>query len=180
MVYLNGLASDVLRDLPLDIMRVWPDNYDDILFVVPHGYVERWCKQDEQALKADNICLIDTGDSMAGYITALNTCDAVITADTSTYHLAAALQKPALVLFGPVGSRLRTAYYPHVQALDAHYTGRTCRSPCGKSMYSEFYGGHIDGEKRCPEAVSCKMSFSPCLASFDSEKLIDAFESILF
>lgn len=179
MVYLNGLASDQLRDLSPELLRILPAGFPDILFVMPAIYAARHRDHGVEILDTHNILWLDTEESLHRYVTALTRCDAVVTADTSGYHIAAALNKPCVALFGPISSRLRTTYYPTVLALDAEYQGKLCQSPCGKSILSEFKSGQVDAEQRCPEALAKGSHFSPCLASFSSEKLIHAFEEIL-
>jgi len=59
--------------------------------------------------------------------------DLIVTSDTAPYHIAAALQKPCLALFGNIPPYTRTQYYPTVKSLFAkHYLRQdqlTC-CPC--------------------------------------------------
>lgn len=178
-IYLNGLASDRLRDLSPDVLSVLPGHFKKHLFVIPKGYAERYQKDGLKVPGGDNIIYLDTQNDLAGYITALARSDLLVTTDTSAYHIAAAWHKPTLVFFGPIDSGLRVNYYPETIALDADYQGRTCRAPCGKSMFSEFYNGRTDVDPRCPEAAGLDKTFSPCLDSFSSQTIIAAYEQVL-
>ncbi|MEW6667475.1 MAG: glycosyltransferase family 9 protein [Thermodesulfobacteriota bacterium] len=178
LVYLNGLASDRLRDLPPRVLEVFSRNHPRRLFVIPLSYRERYNGGARGLLKASNVMELDTRESLSGYVSALACCDAVVTTDSSAYHLAAALGKPCLALFGAIDPGLRTAYYPTVKVLQAHYEGKTCRSPCGKSMISEFRIPINDLEAGCPEARKKRTRFSPCLGSFSEVALMEAFEEI--
>jgi hypothetical protein len=177
-VYLNGLASDRLRDLPPKILEVFPGNNPDILFLVPASYDERYNGRCSRLLKLPNVLRVDTGESLPDYVTTIACCNAVVTTDSSAYHLAASQGKPSLALFGPIDPGLRTAYYPTVKALMAEYAGETCHSPCGKSMISEFKIPLHKLKAGCPEARKKRTGFSPCLASFSAESLLEAFEEI--
>ncbi len=177
-VYLNGLASDRLRDLSPALLSIFPRTRSDILFVVPTAYEERYGTDSPTLYDRPNILRLDTADSLSAFVTAIHCCNAVVTTDSSAYHIAAALEKPCLTLFGPIDPKLRTRYYPTVISLKARYNGHTCQSPCGKSMISEFFDDRIDGEKKCPEASTKNMDFSPCLASFSKTRLMDAFNRI--
>jgi hypothetical protein len=178
-VYLNGLASDVMRDIPEEVLKIFPQRLTDHLFVVPKPYIDRYDYGASGLLSLPNVLCLDTLDSMQGYVTALYTCGSIITTDSSAYHIAAGFDKPCLVLFGPVSPGLRTTYYPGVIALEPGYMGHTCNSPCGKSMFSEFPENKTSGEKRCPEAAFKKSCFSPCLSSYSEKELLHAFGKLI-
>jgi hypothetical protein len=177
-VYLNGLASDVIRDVPQSILKIFPQNKPDHLFVMPELYFDRYNHSSAELKSLPNVLVIDTDDSLQGYVTALNSCDSIITTDSSAYHIASGLNKPCLVLFGSIDPKLRTSYYPKVTALEANYIGQSCKSPCGKSMYSEFYKNQASSKKKCPEAAFKNSEFSPCLASFSEQALLDSFNRL--
>jgi len=178
-VYLNGLASDRLRDLPLHILKIFPEKFPDTLFIVPKAYFHRYQRIAQELFDVTNVFLLDTNESLSAYITALTCCDVVVTTDSSAYHLAAALDKPCLALFGPISKNLRTNYYPTVFSIESCYSGFTCKSPCGKSMVSEFYSDKKIKKEKCPEASVKKKDFSPCLESFSSDHLLEAFGQLL-
>lgn len=64
-------------------------------------------------------------------------CDVLVTPDSAFFHAAAALDRPAVGLFGPTDGRVRGADYPRARALDARRTlpcvpcWRNERMPCG-------------------------------------------------
>lgn len=176
-VYLNGIASDKLRDLPPPVLKIFLRQRPDVFFFIPKQYTDRYPKA-MHLLDASNIFELDTRETLSGFVTAIDCCHMTITTDSSAYHIAAGLKKPCLTLFGPIDPRFRTRYYPTVISLAARYHGHTCQSPCGKSMISEFYDDGIVGEEKCPEALTNKMDFSPCLASFSEDRLMDAFNRI--
>lgn len=55
--------------------------------------------------------------------------DLIVTPDTGTLHIAGALGKRTLALFGDISPRTRISYYPNVRAL--HYQGALPCCPCG-------------------------------------------------
>lgn len=172
-IYLNGIASDKLRDLPPETLELFIRKIPDAFFFLPVQYVRRY--PDKTAcLELPNCFLLNTQESLSDYITAISSCEIIITTDSSAYHIAAALNKPCITLFGPIDPSLRTTYYPSVQSFKATYQGVTCNAPCGKSMYSEFYGGRTSGQAKCPEAIQKTMEFSPCLYSISFRKLVDS------
>jgi hypothetical protein len=172
LAYLNGIASDRLRDLPPSILRIFIQQNPDVFFFIPRQYSERY-PETMHLLNAPNSFELDTRKTFSGFVTAINCCHMTITTDSSAYHIAASLGKPCLTLFGPIDPGFRTRYYPTVISLAAQYNGHTCQSPCGKSMISEFKYDGIDGKKKCPEALANNMDFSPCLASFSENRLMD-------
>jgi hypothetical protein len=179
IVYLNGLASDSLRDLPPAMIYGLPDLFPETLFVVPDSYLLRYPETAAGFTKIPNVLTVDTAGSLIRYVTALDACCAVITTDSSAYHIAAALDRPALAVFGPIDARLRTAYYPTVRVLEAKYRGQTCRSPCGKSYRSQFYTESSENVSRCPEAAITGVPFSPCLGSFSQNLIRTEVEAML-
>ena len=176
-VYLNGLASDKLRDLSPELLSAFPRNFPKILFMVPESYEDRYGSKATALLNTPNVMRLNTEGSLPGYVTAVHCSDAVVTTDSSAYHIAAALEKPCLTLFGSIDPRLRTRYYPRVISLKAPYAGHTCQPPCGKSMLSDFHSEAVDREEKCPEARIKGIDFSPCLESFleNEGRLIDSF-----
>ena len=74
---------------------------------------------------------------------------AVAAVDTGLAHLAAALGRPTLTLYGPTDPRLIAATGPAAQALQA--TGHLC-VPCGRRQcHTRDYQGPV---ARCLEALS--------------------------
>ena len=61
-----------------------------------------------------------TFDDFATFISAV---DAIVTVDTSTYHLADAFNTPTVALFTTIDPKYRCAYYPHVEGLKLEEEG---------------------------------------------------------
>ena len=104
------------------------------------------------------------------YLAAIAHCDAVVSTDTAAGHLAEALGKPNLILYGPTRDQLWIKYYKKTLALRAEYIGKTCKSPCGLTK---------DTSSGCPEAVLLNSPYSPCLLSINAEKIVAGFENML-
>ncbi len=196
VIYSPG-ASDRIRYLPDDILGLLATSFKGIDYVVP-GSMPKTCEGME------NVFSIDTSSGLDAFVTAIAASHAVITTDSSAYHIASALSKPCLVFFGPISSSIRSKYYPTIVALDACYFGKTCASPCGISALTETppvipiganrvralekgvkittYSGEsftFDPGKGCPEAQYLGSSTSPCLMSFSPEDIIKGFERVM-
>lgn len=183
IVLLHWLTSTVIRDVPPGLLSALPLYFPDVLFVVAHkGKAARQTEEqiDKQGMKVMNLSM--HMKSLRDYATAISCCDAIVSADTCAYHIAAALKKPALVLFGPVGSDLRIRYYKTVTALDANYFGETCKSPCGldriwKDDLKEH--GRFKKKRGCSEAKAKGTEYSPCLLSITDERLAQKFRELI-
>ncbi|RPI71045.1 MAG: hypothetical protein EHM45_24080, partial [Desulfobacteraceae bacterium] len=93
----------------------------------------------------------------------------VVSTDTAAVHLAEALDKPHLALYGPTRDELWIKYYARTIALRAEYVGRTCRSPCGLTKNTAA---------GCPEAVLLGSPYSPCLLSLNKERIKTGFRAL--
>jgi len=183
LVLLHWLTSTVTRDVPLDVLSVLPEQFSDVLFIAAHEHTD--ARRTGEQISRSGIDVLNLSDRMKtlrDYVTTIRNCDAVVCADTCTYHIAAALEKPGLVLFGPVGADLRIRYYPTIMALSADYHGVTCTSPCG---LDRIWRDDLREENRwkrsgvCPEAEEKDAAFSPCLASIEPERLIEKFSRLM-
>ena len=183
-IFYNGKSNAKLRDLPERFLDLLSTNFPDITFVVTDASLENHYK------KRGNIRYLNTFDSTQDYITAIDCCDALVSADTSAYHLAAGLDKPGLVFFSSIDPGLRTGYYSGILPVSPEYTGKICRSPCG--LHSEKYY-HPDHDlfktlqemglkpsmDRCPEAQVQNTMMSPCLTSIPDESIVENFKVLL-
>jgi hypothetical protein len=192
-VFYAGRASDPVRDLPPEILRLLADNHPNMAFF------QAMNATTDPELPA-NVFALDTSGGLSDFVTAIANCDIVVATDSSAYHLAAALGKPTMVFFGPIDSKLRATYYPKVVALDPDFQGQTCHSPCGISALNEtppnigIGAGKIqcltDGAilttfkgrdftyhpaLGCPEANCLGTSHSPCLMSMEPDRILTAF-----
>ena len=179
IVFFNAVASNVIRALPPVILDVLSANFPDVLFVVPSS------NQNELS-SSGNIIYLNTFESLDVYITAINCSDAVVSSDSSAYHIAAALNKPGLVFFGPICSKFRSLYYPSIISLDSHYHGTTCKSPCGLNKV-EFPDKQTLGSSAlkadvgsgCAEAKIKGTRYSPCLLWYSEEKICKNFTLLM-
>ncbi len=195
-VLFAGGASDKIRRLPDRILAELASAHPAISFVVP----------GDSSLTLPNIFSIDTSGGLKEYVTAIAGCDAVVSTDSSAYHIAAAFDIPALVLFGPISSTIRTGFYPRVVTLDADYSGETCQSPCGistirrrtklknpigenrvmlleKGTAIQTSSGRTfsyDPDKGCPESCALDCPHSPCLARIEISQLLRKFGQLSF
>lgn len=84
--------------------------------VVLFGKTEPWSKP-LAAISGDKILnLIDLLD-VKEMVALVNSLDYIISPDTATYHVAAALKKPCLAIFGNIEPHTRTTYYTTVKAV---------------------------------------------------------------
>ena len=91
-------------------------------------------------------------------ISIINNCDAIIGPDTSGLHIAGALNKPMVGLFGPIPSDLRICYFKNAIGID----GKTLCHPC-----------FIHGNNPCRYSVS-KEKYSPCMQLIDPDTVVKA------
>jgi len=169
---LNWKSSNRLRDIPSEKLLFLTEIFKkEIMFVVA---------QQSNLSKAVNKLIGDCRknvfncssemDSLEDYISAIANCDAVITTDTGTGHLAEALGKPSVVIYGPTIDDHWIRYYKHTYPLRAEYSGTTCCSPCGLTKNTE---------QGCPESVLLGMPYSPCLFHISRERICSKFSQIL-
>jgi ADP-heptose:LPS heptosyltransferase len=184
IILYNGKSNAKLRDLPERFLDVLTTNFSDITFVVPDASL------GNRYEKRGNIIYLNTFDNMQDYITAIGCCDALVSADTSAYHLAAGMDKPGLVFFSSIDHRLRTCYYSDILSISPEYTGKICRSPCGLHSEKYYHPDHDLFKKlqkmelkpsmdRCPEAQVQNTAISPCLISISNERIVKNFELLL-
>jgi ADP-heptose:LPS heptosyltransferase len=63
------------------------------------------------------MCLANYSQNLDRFAGIISLVDAIITVDTSTYHLADAFDKPTIVLFTSIEPDHRIRYYPHVRGI---------------------------------------------------------------
>ncbi len=170
LVLLNWKASNRLRDLPPEKLLFLLEDFKNVIFVIaqPRHHEQK----TRQLIQGYRDRVIDCSQQMASledYLAAVSICDAVVCTDTATYHLAEALEKPSLTLFGPVSSDLRIRYYKKAKAIDADYKGESCHSPCGLDKA-------ING---CSEAQLKGTAHSPCLLSISEDRIRRAFSEMM-
>jgi ADP-heptose:LPS heptosyltransferase len=164
IVLLNWRASTHIKSLPPYLLSEVTNQSKDKIFLVVHP--ESLTHQTDEALLKHGVRAINMSSHMKNlydYFTAVALADEIICSDTSTYHIASLFDKPSLVITGPTYSVL-TKYYPHCTALEAHYHGTHCTSPCGR----------VRGT--CPEAQYLGTPFSPCLMSISPLDVVEIFK----
>jgi len=177
VIYVNTGATDIIRRLPPEVIVKTARYFPQLAFLLPS---QLWTSLQNPS---PNLLPIDTEGSLEAYTSAIMASDAVISSDSSAYHIAAAFRKPAIAIFGPVASRLRTAYYSTVHPIDAQYLGQVCQSPCGLSAVTELAHSNLSpyfkSADRCPEAVVKGTHYSPCLLSVSVDRIIEAFSKVI-
>lgn len=171
LVLLNWKASNRLRDLPPEKVLFLIKKVDDVLFVVAQS--KEFSEDTAKLVKKYGNRIFDCSPEMGSledYMAAVANCDAVVSTDTAAGHLAEALGKPSLVIYGPARDDLWIRYHDGAYPVRAEYSGKTCQSPCGLTKNTE------DG---CPEAILLGSSFSPCLLSITDERIESAFIKIM-
>ncbi|MBW1961904.1 MAG: glycosyltransferase family 9 protein [Deltaproteobacteria bacterium] len=172
LVLLNWKASNRLRDLPAEKLLFLTDRFEKLLFVVaqPADHSQQVLKTIEKYDGKRVYNLTPAMKSLEDYIAVVHHCDAVVSTDTATGHLAESLQRPSLVLYGPTRDDLWIRYYKKTCPLRAEYIGHTCRSPCGRTKNTG---------NGCPESLHLETSYSPCLLSITEERIESEFRKML-
>ena len=168
LILMQWLASVNLRSLPPESLSALTRKNRDFLFISAHHHTQ--AKRSAGDITTADMNVIDISchiRDLSDFITAVNMSDGVISTDSSAYHVAAALDKPALAIFGPITSGLRTSYYPKVVSIDAHYKGNTCSSPC----YTQ--------KGVCREVKLMGTPYSPCLLSISESLIHDKFRELV-
>ena len=171
LIMLNWKSSNCLRDLPPEKLLYLSNEFKNVIFIIAQS--KELSEETASVTRGygDNIfnCTFEM-DSLTKYISTIANCDAVVSTDTATGHLAEALGKLSLIIFGPTKANLWIRYYKKMHPLIPNYYGRTCKSPCGliKNL-----------ENGCPEAVLTGSSYSPCLLSITNERICSAFQKFI-
>ncbi|SHK21141.1 methyltransferase domain-containing protein [Thermocrinis minervae] len=155
------LASSVHRTLPpkllKDLQELIRDEYIPVVCSLPTEDITVNVSFELYGIQAVN--LSPYMKTVKHLIAAVSLSDAVVTADTSTLHIAGALKKPTVLISGPVEPYNTAGTYPTVIPVRANYTGQTCRAPCGIHAIAE----------PCNEAKLLGKYYSPCLESIPSK-----------
>ena len=172
LVLLNWTASNRLRDLPPEKLLFLTRRCDDVQFVVAQSATlsEKVSRLINGYGKNNIFDCTPAMTTLEDYISAISNCDAVVSTDTATGHIAESLRKPSLILYGPTIDDLWIRYYQKTVPLRAEYFGKICRSPCGITKNTE------DG---CPEAIQLGSPYSPCLLSISEDRIESAFREML-
>ncbi|WP_448583514.1 methyltransferase domain-containing protein [Thermocrinis sp.] len=151
------LASSIHRTLPIkllkDVEELIREEYVPVVCSLPEEDITVEVSLDIYGIKAANLSYLMK--DLRYLIGAVYLSDAIITTDTATLHIAGGLKKPTVAIGGPIEMSTRVDTYPTVIPVRAHYTGQTCRAPCGIHAISE----------PCPEAKVKHQFYSPCFES---------------
>jgi len=179
IVFFNAGASNIIRALPPCILDILSTNFPDVVFLIPSS-------NHEELSPSGNIIYLNTFESLDAYITAVKCSDAVVSSDSSAYHIAAALNKLCLVFFGPIASSFRSLYYPSIISMDSHYHGTTCNAPCGLNKVEFPDKQTLDSSalktgvgSGCREAKIKETRYSPCLMWYSEERICANFTLLL-
>jgi len=151
------LSSSIHRTLPPKFLKsiedlIW-DEYAPVICSLPEEDITVEVALDVYGIRAAN--LSSFMKDLRYLIAAVALSDAVITADTATVHIAAALGKPTVLISGAIDPELRCSTYPTVVPVRPNYRGKTCVSPC---MIHAL-------PNPCNEALERKQFYAPCLES---------------
>ncbi|NPA40543.1 MAG: methyltransferase type 12 [Thermodesulfobacteria bacterium] len=151
------LSSSIHRTLPPKFLKsiedlIW-DEYAPVICSLPEEDITVEVALDVYGIRAAN--LSSFMKDLRYLIAAVSLSDAVITADTATVHIAAALEKPTVLISGAIDPELRCSTYPTVIPVRPNYRGKTCVSPC---MIHAL-------PNPCNEALEKKQFYAPCLES---------------
>ena len=95
--------------------------------VVLVGVSQTW-NMGLKAISMPNVINLIDKTNISEMISLCHLSDLVVTPDTSTVHIAGAMGKRAIGLFGNINPRTRISYYPNVRALYPH--GKLSCIPC--------------------------------------------------
>lgn len=151
------LASSIHRTLPPKLLKeieelIW-DEYVPVVCSMPEEDITVETALDVYGIRAANLSVFMK--DIKYFIASVALSDVVITADTATLHIAAGLEKPTVVITGPIDAELRTSNYSTVIPLSPNYIGQTCVSPCMRHATKE----------PCIEAQTKGQFYSPCIES---------------
>lgn len=150
------LASSIHRTLPPRLLKeieelIW-DEYVPVICSLPEEDITVETALDAYGIRAANLSVFMK--DIRYLIASVALSDAVITADTATLHIAAGLEKPTVLVAGPIDAELRAGNYPTVIPVSPNYRGETCVSPCMRHAINE----------PCIEAQVKRQFYSPCIS----------------
>jgi ADP-heptose:LPS heptosyltransferase len=105
--------------------------------------------------------------TFADSMTALASCDVVVVPDSSLCHVAGALGVPAVALFGPFPSRLRTADYLRTIAIDGN-------APCAPCFHHTRSGQEFPENGPCKATGRCE-----ALAAITPSEIVQRTEELI-
>ncbi|QER41742.1 methyltransferase domain-containing protein [Thermodesulfobacterium sp. TA1] len=165
------LASSVHRTLPPRLLKEIEDliseEFVPVICSLPDEDLTVEVALDLYGIKAANLSAFM--QDIRYLVASVYLADAVITADTSTLHIAGGLKKPTVFITGPIEAKLRADTYKTVIPVQPNYTGKICKSPCGLHATNE----------PCAEAKSNHQFYSPCIESIPPKVIYFALKDAL-
>ncbi len=151
------LSSSVHRTLPPKLLKeiedlIW-DEYVPVICSMPNEDITVETALDIYGIRAANLSVFMK--NIKYLIAAVALSDAVITADTVTVHIAGGLEKPGVLITGPIDGQLRVGNYPTIISVSYPYKGQTCIAPCMQHAL----------KTPCAEAQIKRQFYSPCIES---------------
>lgn len=127
VIGLNPTSKSPIRVIPPEYVQPLVNSLSKFSNVVLMGKTEGW-NQFLADIQGDNILNLLNRTTEADLISVTNLADVVITPDTGALHIAAALKKKVLGLFGNIDPHTRTTYYPTVRTI--YPKGKMACIPC--------------------------------------------------
>lgn len=140
-------SNDSRRTWPMDYVDQLADilaqNKNSIIFLMDWGCsVDRWKERDR-------VCPIK-GQPIVETAALMEQCDLVICPDSSLLHLAGALNKKTVAIFGPIPAASRINYYANCTAVQLDL-------PCKNCWYVQRCGKGTGGRLECLTGISPEM-----------------------
>jgi len=153
-------TSTIVRDYPYEyfkelIARLHSCEIDVVLIGEPNlsnEIVKKYNLCDKNmATDLTNVCV-----DLNHLVSVINHCDFLIGPDTSGLHIAGALKKPMVGLFGPIPSSLRIGYFKNAIGID-------CKTRCGPCF--------LHGNRPCRFSVNNGQS--TCMYLAEPKKIVE-------
>jgi len=111
LLLMHPFASDAVRSVPDDHLKTLLD------YLIGHTDYILVGALDITYENKRYINLASMSKTVEDFISIVSRMDAVITVDTSTYHIADCFNIPTVVLFNTIDPHFRTVYYPHTRGI---------------------------------------------------------------
>jgi ADP-heptose:LPS heptosyltransferase len=156
-----------IRTISPDYLKILAGMFDDDIGLVWFGG-EKWLENHLHYFEGNGVNLINK-TSLKEMISLCHLADGIIAPDSGAVHVAAAMGKKCIAVFGNIDPYLRTAYYPTVRALYANDKTVCGQFPCGDSSDSECYMRAMLGG-RCLRLITPEMIYKEAVHWFGLER----------
>jgi ADP-heptose:LPS heptosyltransferase len=116
IIGLNPTCTSIWRAMPPHYVKPVLEGLAEKGTIILFGKTEAWNADLRRLRKKNAINLLDSWD-LEHLIAGCSLMDLIITPDTGTLHIGAALKRPTLGLFGNIDPATRTTYYPTVKTI---------------------------------------------------------------